>query len=265
MLSNFETKVFKNIEDIKLYKTDIQKYNISQDELEELYFKSKDDYCEKIKEKNVLDSTFKFDYDSYDFEEDELEEEEEEYTFDKYSNKYYKCYPTIDNKLSNCRISLMCGYNNQSDYSKLYYYYLKYKVGQTLEIEESNMYTTINIDWNNGCEICCNNAPKCKSVHCHAHMYSHFFVPGTPSFLIHQELNTVYESRDCGEIWYYAKSGEELYTKYIKLNNTTGLIKLGDLYNIYRINELYNVKKEIKSVYIEKNEYSVEEIEKLFN
>jgi hypothetical protein len=95
-------------------------------------------------------------------------------------------------------------------------------------------------------------------------MYSHFFVPGTPSFLIHQELNIVYESRDCGEIWYYTKSGKECITKYIKLNNTTGLIKLGDLYNIYIINKLYNVEKVIKSVYIEKNEYLVEEIEKLF-
>ena len=76
MLSNFETKVFKNIKDIKLYKTDIQKYNISQDELEKLYFKSKDKYCDKIKGKHVLDSTFKFNYDSYDFEMDELEEKE---------------------------------------------------------------------------------------------------------------------------------------------------------------------------------------------
>jgi len=36
------------------------------------------------------------------------------------------------------------------------------------------------------------------------------------------------------------------------------------LYNIYIINKLYNVEKVIKSVYIEKNEYLVEEIEKLF-
>ena len=53
MLSNFEIKVFKNTEDIKLYKTDIQKYNISQDELEKLYCKSKDKYCDKIKGKHV--------------------------------------------------------------------------------------------------------------------------------------------------------------------------------------------------------------------
>lgn len=202
------------------------------------------------------------------FEEENIDEEyiDEEYiyNFDKYSNEYYKYYKFINRELLDSLYYVKSSYFKKSDYSKLYYYYLKYKTSQVLEIEESSLYTTLNIDWNDGCDICCNNYLMNKEVNCYVHMYSHFFVPGTPSYLIHKQLDTINENNENKSICYYINSNKELYTKYIKINNKIGLIKLGDLYNIYTINRIYNLSKEIKAVFIEKNKYLVNDIENLF-
>jgi hypothetical protein len=247
--------------------------SLNIDFIDTLYFSND----KKYKYFNIIENNnnFMFNYSSYDFEFDEeyekerkqliesgedieyydFTEEKYRYTFDKYSNKYYQWYSIIDKYINDQTDD---SYSEYTDYSKLYYYYLKYKVPQILTIEEDNMYTILNIDWYTGCEFC--NKIKCKFISCFTHLYSHFFVPGTPSYIIHKEVNTVYESRENAEINYFDLSDKIIsVTKYIKLNNYSGLIKLEDL-KILNKNNIDN----IKSVYIKKGEYNVEEIEKLF-
>lgn len=77
MSYNFEKFLFKNIKELSEYKSSIQKYNISEDELKFLYFRDKDYYMnKKIKNNSPIDITFMFDYDSYNFDLDEIEENE---------------------------------------------------------------------------------------------------------------------------------------------------------------------------------------------